>query len=105
MRIYISLPISGHDPERSRERAEIAKAMVERKGHTAVTPFEVCPDPGLSYAEYIGRDITALLRCDGIFQLAGWSLSKGCQIEWRAAQTFGKKIYTHISQIMDKGCT
>lgn len=105
MTIYISLPISGHAIERCKERAEAARQMVLRRGHDCVTPFDVCPDQSdehgtpLRYSYFIGRDIEALLECDAIFLLTGWSTSSGCQCEWRCAEIFNKKIYQHISEI------
>lgn len=98
MKIYISLPISGHDLRQVRQRADEAKAWVRRKGHDCITPFDVCPGP-LPYAEAMGRDIAALLKCDGIFLLAGWSDSRGCQLEWEAAKVYNKHIFHHITEI------
>ena len=45
MKIYISLPISGLNIARCEERANEVKRIIERKGHEAITPFDVCPDP------------------------------------------------------------
>lgn len=99
MRIYISLPISGFNIEHCRERAQMGVEMVERRGHVAVNPFDVCPEQDLTYAQYLGKDIEALLGCDGIFLMTGWSSSPGCNAEWRVAEVYRKKIFHHISEI------
>ena len=99
MKIYISLPISGLNIDRCRERANEVKRMVESKGHEAITPFDVCPEPDKPYSYYMGRDIEALMECDAILRCAGWSNSKGCALEWQCAQIYRKKIYNHVNEI------
>lgn len=102
MKIYISLPITGCDIERCKERAERAKMNIYKKGHTPVSPFDVCPKQKKPYAMYMGKDIQALLGSDAIFLLTGWSESRGCQLEWRCAQIYNKNIYKHLSEIPDE---
>lgn len=64
MKIYISLPITGRDFEDVEADSIFASGVIQRKGHTPVSPLEVSPDPDATYAEHIGTDITALLVCD-----------------------------------------
>ena len=71
MKIYVSLPISGFNIARCKERADGVKLIIERKGHEAITPFDVCPDSDKPYSYCMGRDIEALLECDAIFSLHG----------------------------------
>ena len=61
MKIYISIPITGQDIEQVEARLIFAKAVLERKGHTPVSPLDVSDNPDASYAEHMGRDISALL--------------------------------------------
>ena len=89
-KIYISLPITGHDLEERKAYAEKAAEQARKqvlvmypavKEVETVTPFDVCPQTDLTYADYIGRDITALCKCDMIGFCEGWIFSKGCRIE------------------------
>ncbi len=99
MRIYISLPISGLNLEKCKARANEVKRMIERKGHKAITPFDVCPEPDKPYSHYMGRDIEALLESDAIIRCAGWSNSKGCHLESECAHIYHKIIFDHVNQI------
>jgi hypothetical protein len=101
MKIYISLPISGYNVERCKARALNSKHGLEKLGHTVVTPFDVCPDDNKTYPYYIGRDIEALMQCDAIFLLSGWSSSRGCQLEWRCAEIYGKKIFHDFKELQE----
>lgn len=92
MKIYISLPITGHDIEEVEARCIFAKAVLEKKGHTPVSPLDVSTDPDASYAEHMGRDISALLECDAVVFLDEWSSSKGYRLEYTAAKIYGKKM-------------
>ena len=97
-RIYISIPISGHDLEEVKAKA---KDIIEcilwdelgiEKGLDIITPFDVCPEPDKSYSYYMGKDIEALLECDAIYLCEGWQNSKGCMAEFEVARIYGKEI-------------
>lgn len=92
MKVYISLPITGHDIEEVEARLIFAKAVLEKKGHTPVSPLDVSDNPDASYAEHMGRDIAALLECDAVVFLEGWQESKGCTLEHAAAKIYNKLI-------------
>ena len=92
MKIYISIPITGQDIEQVEARLIFAKAVLERKGHTPVSPLDVSDNPDASYAEHMGRDISALLECDAVVFLEGWQESKGCALEHAAAKIYNKLI-------------
>lgn len=102
MKIYISLPITGHDIEEVEARSIFAKGVIEKKGHTAVSPLDVSPDPDATYAEHMGRDIAALLDCDAVVMLDGWQFSHGCLLENVAAQIYRLKCYYSLEQIPPK---
>lgn len=76
MKVYISLPITGQDPDEVEAQATFAAGVLEKKGHTAVSPLEIC-DPDWDYITCMGACIQHLLRCDAMVVLEGWSCSKG----------------------------
>lgn len=91
-KIYISIPITGHDIEQVKMHAEEAKKKLTAQGYDSITPFDVCPEEGHTYAYYMGRDIEALLQCDAIYMCAGWVSSKGCKAELLTANVYNKEI-------------
>ncbi len=97
MRIYISIPISGHDLATQQQKAlEIADKLREL-GHEPISPLPPPEAPsGLSekekYAYYMGRDVERLLTCDAIFMCEGWQKSKGCCAENEIAKVYGLYI-------------
>lgn len=93
MKIYISLPISGKNIEEVRQRINAAKEIIISHGHTPVSPLEVSPNAESSYAEHMGKDIAALLECDGIMLLDGCEKSQGCKLECMAALIYEKEIF------------
>lgn len=92
MKVYISLPITGHDLTEVRRRAERAKQLLAAMGHEPVSPLDVSPDPDAPYHEHIGRDIAALLTCDAALFLDDWGTSRGCYLEMEAAFIYKKEI-------------
>lgn len=99
MKIYISLPITGHDIEEVEASCIYASGVIQAKGHTPVSPLDVSPDPAATYAEHMGNDITALLLCDAALFLDGWRQSKGCRLEHAAAEIYEKKIFYSLDRI------
>lgn len=91
-KVYISLPISGHDIEQVKKRAEEVKQRIENDRVEAITPFDVCDEKDRTYSYYMGRDIEALIECDGIYVCNGWHSSKGCQAEVHVAVVYDKKM-------------
>ena len=113
MRIYISIPISGHDLATQRATAsEIAEKIITL-GHQPVNPFDT-PEapPEMSererYAYYMGEDIKRLLMCDGAYFHPHWTKSKGCSTEHDIAVKYKlERFYTlsdmvPIDEIMPK---
>ena len=92
MKIYISLPISGRDIEQVEASLIFTSAVIEKKGPTPGPPLEISPDSDATYAEHMGNDIRALLECDAALFLEGWQHSKGCRLEFSAAEIYGKEI-------------
>lgn len=99
MKFFVSLPIHGYCMEKCRERASKVKAMIERRGHQAVTPFDALAEQSPSYARCIASNIEALIGCDAIFRCSGWSSSPSCALESECAHIYNKRIYDHIKQV------
>lgn len=87
-KIYISLPISGLDIHKVREKADLIKAKLSREGYTPVSPFDVYAGKDPTYEDYICYDLLAMLGCDAIYFCKGWNLSCGCNIEHDVAMRF-----------------
>lgn len=94
MKVYISLPITGYDIEERKAVARAAKQWLSEMKTTGevITPFEVCNAPELGYAHCMGRDIEALLGCNLAVFLPGWRDSRGCRLEYHAAEIYGLSI-------------
>lgn len=92
MKIYISIPITGHDEKRVREHADHVKAALSRAGHKPVNPFEIYHGKNPDYADYLCEDLRALASCDAIYLCNGWQFSRGCRIEANFAQEFDKEV-------------
>ena len=100
-RIYISIPISGHDIEEVKGKAidiierllwDVFELKKGRNRPDIITPFDVCHEPDKPYSYYMGKDIEALLECDAIYLCEGWQNSKGCMAEFEVARIYGKEI-------------
>ncbi len=92
MKIYISIPTAGRNFGEAAARANKVKAVLERLGHSAVTPFDVCTDQSKPYSNLVGCDIEALLKCDAVCLCMDYYRSKGCCLEKEAARIYGKRI-------------
>lgn len=106
MKIYISIPISGFDPEKVRKEADCIKAALSRKGYTVVSPFDIYAGKNPTYEDYICYDLRAMLDCDAILFCDGWGLSCGCNIEHDVAMRYiahGKKDFKIIYYNRGKG--
>lgn len=91
-KIYISIPITGHDIKEVKQKAEYIKRGLTVDNYTAITPFDVCTEENKPYSYYMGRDIEALLGCDMVFFATGWKQSKGCRAEYEVAKIYNKQL-------------
>lgn len=105
MKVYISLPITGHDIEEVEANCIYASGVIQAKGHTPVSPLDVSPDPDATYAEHMGNDIEALLCCDAVLFLDGWRTSKGCRLEHEAAIIYDKDAFYSLDRIPNTDIT
>ena len=99
MTLYLSGPMSGL-PEFNYPAFKTAAERLRSKGHTVVSPHELpadclgCANIGHehSWAEHMRVDLAALLTCDVIVLLPGWSQSKGAQLEKTVAEAVGMMV-------------
>lgn len=109
MRIYVSTPINGRkEPtfkekwEAARRRAIMLKAYLREEYPDAeiVTPFDISTIGSTTTEEQaIGMCITAVLESDAILFDRGWTASKGCNLEYRAAKLYKKEIIDGNGQL------
>lgn len=104
MKIYISIPITGHAPEAQRAKAAAIADEIRNLGHEPVNPFDTPEAPaGLNekerYAYYMGEDIKRLLLCDAILMCEGWRFSKGCKAEYEVAGCYDLARFRNLAII------
>ena len=100
-RIYISLPITGHEDtyEQRLDEAEKYVKVNLPEYKQIVTPekvaarlediyFPLVPE----YKDYLASDIIQLTNCHAIFLCHGWNESKGCLAEHAYADAIGLEI-------------
>lgn len=92
MKVYVTLPISGHNLYDQQKLAKQVKKELEEAGYTVITPFDVVQEKDKPYNYCMGKDIEALLSCDAICMCSGHETSKGCQLELSAALIYEKYI-------------
>lgn len=98
-RIYISIPISGHDLTRQREKADRIKIKLSKDGYEVVNPFDIYSGDNPTYFDHICNDLRALADCDGAYFCIGWQNSKGCQIERSFCDIYGKFLKFESGEI------
>ena len=81
MDLYISIPITGHDINKVREKADLIKARYSKLGNRVVTPFDICAGKDPTYGDHLAFDLRAMMSCDRVLFCAGWEQSMGCCIE------------------------
>ncbi|MBR3231394.1 MAG: DUF4406 domain-containing protein [Lachnospiraceae bacterium] len=86
MKIYISGPISGLDPEKVRETFGWARGIIDRAGHIAVNPTDL--PQGFTWETYmqIAGAIIGSGEIDAVYMMSGWKRSRGAVIEWTMAR-------------------
>lgn len=92
-KVYISVPISGHDLDDVRKRIQETSELLKAKGYVPVSPLEVQTNLDAPYSELMGNDIKALLECDAIILLDGWENSIVCRLEKYVAGLYYKPVF------------
>lgn len=88
VKIYISLPITGHPRGDVLMRAGIVKCRLESLGFEVVNPLEVDAGESPEYFDHIAADLRALADCDAIYMCRGWRESRGCRLEHAFARIY-----------------
>ena len=101
MKIYISLPITGHE-DTYEHRLDEAVAYVKKnvpEYEYIITPKEIAErledykTMKPKYKDYLLADMEAIAHCDAIFMCLGWRNSKGCFAEFTFAIAIGLTIF------------
>lgn len=88
MKVYISGKVSGLPYEVASRNFEEAVRIIEELGHEAVNPLAGEP-LGLTWEQYMRRDIEKMMGCDAIYTLPNWHDSKGAILEVMIASELG----------------
>jgi hypothetical protein len=96
MRAYLSGPMTGL-PAFNFPAFHEAARFLRSQGHEVVSPAELDEaddvKPGMRpWAEYLRRDLAALLGCEAVAVLPGWRDSKGASLEVHVASALGMPV-------------
>ena len=83
MKIYIAGPMTGYEELNYPAFHSLAQVL-RNEGHEVVSPAELNPVE-TGYADAMRNDIRALIDCDAIWMMRGWSQSKGAMLEFQIA--------------------
>lgn len=91
-KLYLAGPMSGiadHNFPAFRAKAQELRDL----GFHVVNPAELHGDDrSQRWSWYLKRDIRALVECDGIYMMEGWTNSKGASFEFDVAQTLEMEV-------------
>jgi hypothetical protein len=87
---YVSGPMTGYD-DLNFPAFSYATTTLRSRGMAIVSPHENDIDGG-EWDDYLRHDLRLLSECHGIVLLAGWSKSKGAQLELFVALRLGLAV-------------
>lgn len=95
---YLSGPMTGH-PNFNKEAFDAAATRLRAQGFSVHSPAEMDHVYGSweeaikrPWTEHLARDIAAVPLCEAIVFLPGWEESRGANLEYRIARTFGLEL-------------
>ena len=91
-KIYISGKITGLPFDTAFDMFEKAEKKLQIMGWTTVNPMKQPHNHSKTWEAYMREDIIAMMDCDSIYMLKGYSESKGACIEFDLADKLGMKI-------------
>ena len=80
-KVYISGAIAHYDLKERMATFDHAARYLSIKGYEPANPFENGVSQEAHWMEHMRVDIALLLKCDCIYMLQGWELSKGAKPE------------------------
>ncbi|WIF69705.1 DUF4406 domain-containing protein [Metapseudomonas otitidis] len=89
-RIYLSGPMTGL-PDENRPAFNAEAARLRALGYEVVNPAEL-NEPDDPRAVCMRRDIQALMTCDAVAMLPGWTSSHGATLEHACAVQCGMEV-------------
>ncbi len=107
-KVYISGPMSGLSPQVYVPRFQVAEEILRGRGYRVCNPIRLlpCTHPAvyrmIGYYPTLAYDILHLLSCDYIVYLPGYTQSRGCMIERRAARRFGVRRLLTVDCLTDR---
>jgi len=86
--IYLSGPMSGYE---NYNHAAFTEACVQLRelGYEVISPYEAGEEPGLTWADYIRKDLPMLARARSVVVLPNWQCSRGSVLEIGIAHALG----------------
>ncbi len=98
MKLYIAGPMTGIEHMNFPAFMEAEKKL-QAMGFETMNPARHGAGEG-TWSDYMRRDITDLLTCDGVATLNSWNESKGATLEVQIAETLEMPV-AHISEWLD----
>lgn len=89
--IYLSGPMSGYE-QFNRPAFSEACAQLRALGNEVLSPHEVGEEAGLTWADYIRKDLPLLAQSRSVVVLPNWECSRGSVLEVRIAQALGMTV-------------
>jgi len=106
-KIYIATPINARQEKTFREKYLAAKHRVEflkeiirsderfPRDIELISSFDINPLGAYAESQAMGRCVTEVIESDAIYLDHGWQSSNGCNLEYRTAKIYNKKIYEY----------
>jgi len=92
MKIYISGAIT-NNPNAKAQFDKAKQTLLElNKGYEPISPMDLPHEHSKSWNAFMREDIKAMMDCQGIYLIEGWTTSKGARIEKELAQSLDFKI-------------
>jgi hypothetical protein len=92
MKIYISGAIT-NNPNSKAQFEKAKQTLLElNKGYEPISPMDLPHEHDQSWNAFMREDIKALMDCQGIYMIEGWTTSKGAWIEKTLAKSLDFKI-------------
>lgn len=97
-RIFLSIPTS-EDPKHNREKADLLKGMLSRKGWGVVSPYDMYFGKNPTREDIITMRLRAMLDCDAVF-ICHLNSCLECDIEEKAAYSARRYATTRLEDII-----